>query len=113
MDGQALTGVLIEHRQALQPPSIGGLIVDKVIAPDMMRIRRPRWGGRARAPRTPFRLFLDDLAPLVLPDATSGLAIHPPLCSLEQVVELPVAQAWIPLRERMNTRDHLGGVPLA
>ena len=111
MDSQALTGILIKHREAFQPPSIGGLIVHEIVAPDMIRIRRPRWSGRAHAHRAPFPLFLDDLQPLVLPDTTYGLAIYPPLVSLQQVVDLPVAKARILLRERMNPRDQLRLVP--
>ena len=46
-NGQALARVFIEHRQAFQPSPIGRLVVDKIIAPDVMGIRSPRRGGRA------------------------------------------------------------------
>src|SRR5262249_35517108 len=82
IDSKPLSARLIQDRQALQPPSIGGLVMDKVIAPDMMRIRRTGRHGRARAHGAPFARFPDDLQPLVLPDAADRLAIHPPLFSL-------------------------------
>ena len=61
VDGQPLTGVFIQKREALQPPSIRGLVMDEIIAPDMLGIRRPRWSGRARPQWASFPFFLDDL----------------------------------------------------
>ena len=82
VDSQALPRVFIENCQALQPSSIGSLVMDKVIAPDMIRMRRTGRRGRARAHGASFARFPDDLQPLVLPDAADRLAIHPPLFSL-------------------------------
>ena len=76
-DGEPLSGVLVQDRQALQPPSIGGLGIDKVIAPDMIGIRRTGWRGRALAHWAPFTRFLDDLQPLVLPEAAYRLVLPP------------------------------------
>jgi hypothetical protein len=42
---QALPGICIHHGQALQPPSIAGLVVYNIIAPDMIGVRSPRRGG--------------------------------------------------------------------
>ena len=47
----------------------------------------------------------------MLPDAADRLAIDTPPFSLQQIVELPIAQAWIPLRERMNALSQLDRVP--
>ena len=54
---------------------------------------------------------LDDLESLMLPDAAYSLAIDTQPFSLQQVVELPIAKAWIPLRERMNALYQLDRVP--
>ena len=61
VDSQALPRVFIENCQALQPSSIGGLVMDKVIAPDMIGMRRPGWRRRACAHGAPLTRLLDDL----------------------------------------------------
>lgn len=76
-ESKPLSGLLIQDRQALQPPSIGGLVRDKVIAPDVRRRRRTGRRGRARAHGAPFARFPDDLQPLVLPDAADRRALPP------------------------------------
>lgn len=38
MDLQPLTGVLIDHGQTTQPSAVHGLVVDEVVAPDVVRI---------------------------------------------------------------------------
>jgi hypothetical protein len=48
VDGQALACVCIEYRQAFEPSPIGSLIVDKIIAPDMIGVCGP---GRRRSER--------------------------------------------------------------
>lgn len=111
MDGQALPRVFIEDRQALQPPSIGGLVMDKVIAPDMMGMRRMGWRGRACAPWAPLPLLLDDLESFLLSDAPDGLATDPPVFTLPEVVNLPIPKARIALRERRNALEQLDLVP--
>src|SRR5262249_25376079 len=98
-DRQALTGIFIEDRQTFQPPTIGGLLVHKVIAPDMLRRGGPCWGGCALAHRAPFLCGLEHLESLVLPDAADRLAMHPPLFRLQQVRDLAISKAWILLRE--------------
>jgi hypothetical protein len=42
----------------MQPLPLSGLIVHKVITPDMMRRGGPRWGGYALAYRAPLRRCL-------------------------------------------------------
>jgi hypothetical protein len=44
-DGQALPRVFVTHRQALQPPAIGGLGLHNVRAPDRRRRGCPRRGA--------------------------------------------------------------------
>ena len=62
MNRQPFTGVLIQHGQAFQPPPLRGLVMHKVIAPDMVRIHGARRtvvpvprGRRFRAFFTPWR----------------------------------------------------------
>jgi hypothetical protein len=70
-------------------------------------------GGCACTHWAPFPPLLHDLQPLVLPEAAYDLAVSPPRCGLEQMIALPLAQAWRPLRERMQTRAQLYVTSLA
>src|SRR5262245_23412522 len=110
---QARSRVFINAGEALQPSSIGRLGMDQVIAPDMLGMRRTGGRGRAWAPGAPLTRWLDDWQPLVLADAAYGLAMHSPLCSLSQVVKLPIPKARRALRERMKALEHLALVPCA
>jgi hypothetical protein len=105
LESQPLSGLLLQARQALQPPSIGGLVLDTGLAPAMMGRRRPGRRGRARAHGAPLARCPDDLPPRVLPDAAARLAIHPPLLSLSQGVQFPIAKAPIARRECMQARE--------
>jgi hypothetical protein len=81
-DLQGRSCIFIDDGEALQPSSIGSLVMDKVIAPDMIGMRRTGGRGRACTHGAPFTRWLDDLQPLVFADAAYCLAIHSPLFSL-------------------------------
>src|SRR5688572_16951494 len=98
-DGQPLTRILVEHRQAFQPSPIDGLIVDEVIAPDMIRIRCAGRRGCADAQRPPLARFLDHLEACALPEAAHRLATHSPLFALQQGENLAISEPWIAVRE--------------
>jgi hypothetical protein len=61
MNRQPFAGVLIQHGQAFQPPPIRGLVMHKVIAPDMVRIYGARRDSCALAQRPPLPRFLHPL----------------------------------------------------
>ncbi len=113
VDGQALTGIRIEHRQTLPPPPICRLVMDAILAPDMMGMRCLGWGGRARAHGAPFLLLLDDWQSLLLPPPASGLAIDTPAFSFQKMGNLAGPQARIRLREPRETREQLPRFRLA
>src|SRR5262249_16599706 len=104
-DRQALTRVFIEDGEALQPPPILGLVMDEVIAPDMVGILSPYRCRRALPHRAPFPLFLNDLEPLVLPYTTYRLPRPPPVFTLQQGINLLIPNPWIALRQGMNPRN--------
>lgn len=94
-NGQRLTSICINDRQACEPPSVCRLVLDNVRAPDMVGMDRPRWchgtvpSGATRVP------FLEHLSPLALPHKAHRLAAHAPLLLLQQRVNLPVPKARI------------------
>jgi hypothetical protein len=67
VESHALTRVFIQYRQALQPPPINGLVVDQIIAPDMVRGLCPGRRGRVDADGPPLARFLAHLAACALP----------------------------------------------
>jgi hypothetical protein len=95
VDGQALTGVFLEDREALEPPALCGLVMDDSLAPDMSGIRGTRRRSRAWAPWPPFPPLLNDCKPLVLPEAPHGCAIDRPPCGLAERRPRPVSTARI------------------
>jgi hypothetical protein len=95
VDGHALTCVFIQYCQALQPPPIRRLIVDKIIAPHMVRVRCSGRHDRADADRSPLVRFLDHLEAGALSEAAHRLATHGPLCSLQQSKDLAIPKARI------------------
>ena len=113
VDRQALTGILLEPCQAFQPPTICGLGMDNILAPDLRGMRRPGWRGRACAHRMSFLLLLPYLESFVLSDAADALAISPPLFPLQEGIALPLAKARIPLREPINRLDQYDLAQLA
>jgi hypothetical protein len=112
-DSQPLPRVLVQHRQALQAPPIRGRVMNKVIAPNMVGMRRPSRRGSACAHWTPWPLFLNDLESLALAEIAHRLAIDSPMFTRRQVVDFSIAKAWILLRQRMNMLAPLGLVRLA
>jgi hypothetical protein len=103
VDRQALTGVFVQHCQALQPPPICGLIMDEIITPPMVGVRGTCRCGCALADWGPLAHALHHLEPLLLPYAPDGLATDPPGFTLQQGVQLPIAQPWLSLRQGMHT----------
>jgi hypothetical protein len=103
--GQPFTGLLIQPRQAVQPSSLGGGVVDKIVAPDMVGMRRPGRHSRVRPDGAPLARFLDHWESLARPKAAHRVATHRPLFGLQQGKHLALPKPWRALRAGMNTGD--------
>jgi hypothetical protein len=68
--GQAFLRILVDHRQDAERPTVMGLVLHEVIAPDMARPAWPETDARSVVQPEPpaFGLFLGDFQPLTLPD---------------------------------------------
>jgi hypothetical protein len=83
VDGPALPAGGLEDREALQPPSLGGLVLDARIAPARSG-RRCQRRRRAGAPGPPCPLGLDVCKPRGRPETPPGLAMESPPVGREE-----------------------------
>jgi hypothetical protein len=100
--GPACPGVRIKHRQPLHPPSLGGLLQDAILTPDMVGIPRPSRCRHALASRAPLVHALHHLEPLLLPEPPDRRTPDAPRRSLHQVGARLIPQAWRLRRRRLR-----------
>src|SRR5215471_10135048 len=81
--------------------------MDESIPPHMVGVRGTCRCSCALASWVPLAHALHHLEPLLLPYAPDGLATDPPVFTLQQGVQLPRAQPWIPLRQDLDTSHQL------
>src|SRR5262245_27286178 len=81
--------------------------MDDIITPHMVGGRGTCRGSGALAYWGPLAHALHHLEPLLLPYALDGLAPAPPVFPLQQGIQLPIAQPWLPLRQGMATSHPL------
>jgi hypothetical protein len=99
LPGQPCTGLLIQHRQALQPAPLGGRVVDTLVAPDMVGRRGPGRPRRVRPDGAPRARWRDHLASRALPKAAPRVAPHGPRGGLQQGETRARPHPWRALRE--------------
>jgi hypothetical protein len=103
---QPFPGVRIQHRQAFQPPPLGGRVVDNVVAPDLGGRRCPGRHSWVRPDGAPLARVLAHWHSLALPQAADRVATHGPRFGLQQGEHLALPQAGLALRAAMKTGDH-------
>jgi hypothetical protein len=92
VNGQPFTGRLIQPGQALPPPPIGALVVDQLVAPDLVGMRGPGRHRRVRPDGAPAARVLDHLEALALPKAADRFATDGPLFGLQQGEDLAISK---------------------
>src|SRR5205823_3408515 len=95
LDRQAFPRVLVDHRQDLQAPAVGRLVVDEVVAPDVAGPLGPPPGAAvlAAAEATAFPLDLRHLQPLPTPEPVDPLEVDRPPLPLQQRPDASIAVA--------------------
>src|SRR6185437_8311952 len=92
IDGQTLSRILIDHRQALQLLTIGTGIEHEIICPQISRAccrQRARAARRNTSPRPPSR----DLQTTLAPQPVSSIGAHPVSSTLQEDLDAPIARA--------------------
>ena len=93
MDGQALSAELIDDREHSERLAVVGAVLDEVVGPDMVPVRRAQSdAGPIIEPQTaPLGLFSWHFQPLTPPDALHAVQAHIPTVLFQQPVDAPVA----------------------
>ena len=86
LDGQALAGVLVDHRQHPDRAAIMRAILHEVVGPDMVRPARPDPDTRSVVELQPpaFGLFRWHFQPLTPPDPPHPFHVHVPSLGTQQ-----------------------------
>src|SRR3954468_10057738 len=97
LDRQAFPRELVHHRQQLQAPPVGRLVVDEVIAPDVVRALGPAASAAVLALPEPATLPLDlrHLEPLSTPEPVDSLEVDRPPLPHQWGLDPPVAIAGV------------------
>ena len=99
VQGEALAGVLVHHREDPEAGPGAGLVVHEVAAPDMVGVRDPLALRRRQAQPAGLALALADLQAALGPDALHPLRVHARPGTAQQRRDPPVAVARMPLAE--------------
>src|SRR6185437_12765521 len=89
VDGQTLSRVLINHRQALQLLTVGTGVEHKIICPQVSRARCRQWAratGRSPSPRPPSW----DLQTTLAPQPVSSIGAHPVSPTLQEDLDAAI-----------------------
>ena len=92
---QASAAVLVDQRQDAQAPTVMGLALDEVEAPDVIAMERPQphAGSIVQPQAAAWLMLLRDLQPLATPDALDPVLAHLPAGCLQQRGDAAVAIA--------------------
>src|SRR4051812_39148125 len=122
LDRQAFPGELIDHRQQLQAPPVGRLVVDEVVAPDVVG---PLGSTAAAAvlalpQATAFPLHLRHLEAIPTPEAMDPLEVDRPPLPHQHGPDASIAVAGVLPGQRPDPQQQLflsfsfgPGIPLA
>ena len=109
-DRQAFMGELVDHVEHAVLPSVMGAVLDKVVGPDVIAVRRPKTDARSVIePQPPaLGLFGGNLQTLAPPDPLDPLVIDLPPRPAQELRDLAIAIAAIETGEF----NDVGGQPL-
>lgn len=98
MDGQALTGELVDDGEHAECLAVMGAIHDEVVGPDVVLVRRsqPDAGPVMEPEPPPLRLLLRNLEPFTPPNVLDPLETDRPTILLQQPVDAPISIATKP-----------------
>jgi hypothetical protein len=96
---------LVDHSQKAKPPSVDRLVRNEVVAPDVVRVERPIDIACALASATPFSLLASDLEAFSLPDQSKTIPADRKAFALKDGMDLPIAEARIPISQLMNATN--------
>jgi hypothetical protein len=96
-DRQALTRMLIDHRQHAERSTVRRPVHDEVVGPDMIPILGPEadTGTVIQPEPGPFGLFVEYFEPLPAPDPLHTLMVHMPTLVFEKGRDPPISIAAI------------------
>jgi hypothetical protein len=103
VDGQRLSGVLVDHRQTLQLLPIGASVKYEVVSPDPV-LGHGRYRPRPRTADTSSRPFLRHLQPLRRPDPIRPVGAHRQAAPLKKDLDTAILEAGILTRQITHRR---------
>ena len=111
VDGQALVGELVDHRQALDLLALGGGVEDEVVGPGevgIARCQRPRTaGGDAPLRPSPWQL-----QPRLTPQPVRAVYAERVALAAQEDADALVAVAWSRIQQRANLGRRIHAEPI-
>ncbi len=107
LDPDRLPRELVDHREEPKSAAVDRLVCDEVVAPDVVRVECAIDIGCALASATPFPLLTGDLEAFSFSDQSETISADRSSFGPKNGVDLPIAEAWIALRQLMNATNEL------